>query len=363
MRGGQACGGARRNGIDGFDRIGHNLRMNKRTYLARLTLAATLLVSGCAADPASAPPATADTAQTGDAGTVDTPNSDASSSDSASADASAADTGGGDATANGDVTLSPGTLGPPKATALRTAYVSANSFSLAGDDKGAQTVVAQFIDQDPSPLSTTTETIGPCIVRTSESAAGGGFPKYFSAGDITITGGYSDVVLKVTSKGWYDAFQSSTKALSKPGATLTFTALGAQVGGFIATLTAPGHVLITQPQWFSGTTHTLARDKPVELLWTGTSAGDVEFVLQGPQVADKPRIHATCAFAANDGKGTIPAAVVAKMDADTNGLLSANVVSQTTVKAGQFGDVLLRADARALGNKGGNSYGLKVLFK
>ncbi len=335
-------------------------------YLAVSLVHVVMLAAGlwgCSRTPAGG-------GQTGgfDAVSGDSVVGDATGDDTA-ADAATADDakagGDPDTAVAADVTLEPGTVGPPAPNALRTAYLFANSFSLKGDDNGATTVVAQFIDQDPSPLTVQTSTIGPCTVRISASKPGGGFPKYYAAGTVTITGGLQDVTLQAPKPGgYYDAFQSSTTPLWHPGDTLVFTATGAQVGGFHTTLKAPGHILISSPPWKTGRIKTkISRDEDLIFAWSGSSEGELEVIVQGPHEADKPRLHATCRFAVSPGTGAIPKEVLQQLDSGSEGIVSANVVSDANVVAGTFGEVTVRADVRALGNVMGNGYAMSVTYE
>ena len=147
-------------------------------------------------------------------------------------------------------------------------------------------------------------------------------------GGLSVAGGLLPVTLAAPAPGgFYKSFSDSKKALWKPGSTLTVTATVSQVGGFSTTVVGPGHVEVTKPQWISGATHDTPRDTDLELTWKGSTVGDVQLVLQGPQKTDKPRTTARCTFAAADAKGAIPAAVLGKYEAGVEGLLSAHVVA------------------------------------
>ena len=284
----------------------------------------------------------------------------ASAQDVAQADSADADAASGD---TADVAGNPGTGAPAAATALRTAQVVASSYSAAGSGQVSGAVFAQFFDQDPSPFQTIAETIGACIVTTSTSTTSTAFPQYASAGTMTFTSSVKTVSLPPVASG-YDPFSTQDTKLWTGGEDLAFQAPGDVVGAFAVHLPAPDHVTVTQPPQLMGTTPTIARNVPLAWTWTGKSAGVLEVWIQGPQAKNQlVFVGATCRFPAADGHGEIAAAVLQKFTSGDSVFLIANAVSDTTVTAGKYGTILLRAESAALAADGFSQYQNQVVLQ
>ena len=90
----------------------------------------------------------------------------------------------------------------------------------------------------------------------------------------------------------------------------------------------------------------------------------LEVTVQGPQAKNQlVFVGATCRFAAADGHGEIPMAVLQKFTAGDSVFLIANAVSDTTVTAGKYGTILLRAESAALAADGFSQYANQVVLQ
>lgn len=293
------------------------------------------------------------------------PGASQSVADAAQGDSAVTDVAGKDADTAGssDIVTNPGTGAPATSTALRTAQVTATSYSAAGSGQVSGAVIAQFFDQDPSPFQTVEETFGPCVTSTSTTTASTAFPKYASAGIVTFASSIKTVNLPPVASG-YDPFSTQDTKLWTGGEDLVFQAPGDVVGSFAVHLTAPDHVVVSQPQQIMGTTPTIPRNVPLAWTWTGKTAGVLEVVIQGPQSqSQQTYVGATCRFPAADGHGEIPAAVLQKFNAGDSVFLIANAVSDATVTAGNYGPIEVRAESAALASDGFSQYANAVVFQ
>lgn len=247
---------------------------------------------------------------------------------------------------------------PPVPGALRTSYISAYSY----DDgvNQSSTVVAQFYDQDPSPIVFTTDTVGPCEIRNAMSAEGGGFPNYFDAGLLRVEGGTQTVELGLDPGGFYDAFTADT-ALFAGGETLTISAQGSDVPGFTTTVVAPAHVQVTAPVYPVGLPYAVDRSADLTFTWTGTSDGQIRVRFGGPQAPPDLGTTVTCWFSPGDGTGTVPGAALERIQLAGTGTLAVDVVSTSVVTTAGWGAVDITVDTPGLAPTFG-AYGTSVDF-
>ncbi len=233
----------------------------------------------------------------------------------------------------------------PKSNALRVSYISADSY--AGQGGANATVIAGFYDEVPSGLSSTSEQIGPCVVRTTTFGDGKFKLEKHSVGTITLSGGLEVVTLKPGPGGDYPAFQGKA-ALWKGGEALIFDTTGGDIPGFSATVAAPSHVRITAPVLPLGKALPVPRTADLAVGWTGDSTGQVVFHLSGPQQLPAPQTTLSCYFTPADAKGTIPKEALAKIALTGTGTVSAMSLSAAEPKAGLWEAVTIQAAARAL---------------
>lgn len=312
--------------------------------MKRLILSIVVVTAiGCGAD--STPDKVADngdaTGTTGTTGTTDT-------------EGGTGITGTADTATTGDGTTGTDTSDVEfeiPADTLRTSYVSINAYS--ANNIGTGVAVAGFYDQSPSPLSVTTQTIGPCEVRTVHfgTGGGGGFPKYSSAGTLTIAGGAEEVKL-THGPGGYAAWQNSDVALFEGGETMTISASGAKIPPFDVSITTPAHLTMTSPIYPVGSPLDIDPTADMVFQWTGDSAGDVEIRIAGPQQLPEPQTTMQCRFPASAGTGTVPAAVLAAVSLSGTGTIAADVLTTSNTVAAGWGPISIRASMPALKSNG-----------
>ncbi len=268
--------------------------------------------------------------------------------DTAGPDDATGDDGAGDGTAGGD-TADAGTTGEDPewsvpGDTLRTSYVSMSAYW--ANDIGSGTVIAAFYDQHPAPLTTATETMDECVIRTVNFGGDTGFPDYASAGTIMVSGGNEDLAM-VPEAGNYTPYQSDSP-LFTGGETLEVSAAGGSVPAFETSLTAPGHLTVTGPMLPIGSPYPLDRSQDLILTWEGASAGVVEVRLAGPQELPQPQTSIHCVFDVAAGQGTIPKAALDRVTLTGTGTLAVDVAAETEVVTAGWGPVNIRASVQAL---------------
>ena len=140
--------------------------------------------------------------------------------------------------------------------------------------------------------------------------AGTVFPSVRSAGTITIAGTRADGGIALSFRdGGYGTFAGDAR-LWDGGETLTVTAQGADVAGFVKTVSAPNEITVTAPVCTMGTSGacgsvSLATDLTIS--WTGAASTEVKMSSH----AAAKSVFVTCPLASSPG--TISAAVLARL--------------------------------------------------
>jgi hypothetical protein len=179
-------------------------------------------------------------------------------------------------------------------------------------------------------ICTTQETIGPCIVQQCDFNA---TPPAISAGAITLTGGTRPITLAPAADQTYPTLNVQTGLLFDPGATITFSAAGAEVPAFEKSLAMPAKATITSPaEPPSGSPFlTFDRGQDFTVTWSGGGEGLMQIALFGP---DSSQLI-SCRFEASAGSGTLPASALGRLDAGQGGFSMA-VFTTTEEFAGDW---------------------------
>ena len=191
-------------------------------------------------------------------------------------------------------------------------FAISDSITVDGGPRALHRAGAFFTHLTGADTTTTSKTIGPCLV---EKIGSGSTPDEtdLSAGTIHITGGTKNVDLVPNAKKTYDAV-TGTVALWSGGETLTVAGEGKDVPAFTTSLVAPSKLTITAPALPSPASNlSVARSAPFSATWTGASSGVV--VLYFDAATGANAFSATCTFKASDGKAEVPAAAFAEFPA------------------------------------------------
>lgn len=233
-------------------------------------------------------------------------------------------TDGGTTTTDGGAEASPELDGGATDAAVDTAseaaapgdlggiFAISDSVTVDGGPRSLHRAGAFFTHLTGVDTTTTSKTIGPCLV---EKIGSGSSPDEtdLSAGTIHITGGTKSVDLVPTAKKTYDPVTGAV-ALWSGGETLTVAAEGKDVPAFTTSLVAPSKLTMTAPALPSPSANlSVTRSAPLSATWTGASSGQV--VLYFDAATGSNAFSATCTFKASDGKAEVPAAAFADFPA------------------------------------------------
>lgn len=181
---------------------------------------------------------------------------------------------------------------------------------------------------------------------------------------MTVSSSVQTATLKPTSFGGYQGFQTDAAKMWQADEMVVFSATGNVVGSFQVALQAPDHLLVSQPPWSTGQAPTIPRDQPLALAWSGKSAGDAEFIIQGPNEVGQSEFRgARCRFPAKDGKGEVPAAVLKEFSAGSKCIISLSSVSDAVVTVSDYGSIAVRAEMCALAANQANQYAMSVVLQ
>lgn len=175
----------------------------------------------------------------------------------------------------------------------------------------------------PSDVGCTTESLGGCAVLTCPHNAtpGAAGP---AAGVITAKSSGGVLTTTPGANGSYDVGQLPSP-LWTPMAALAFSAAGGATPAFGETFCGPTGATITAP---AGPPSALTIDRASDLQakWTGSMAGDLEFVFRDDTSNAAARVEVQCFFTTASGQGTIGKAALAKIGAGQHTLASYNWV-------------------------------------
>lgn len=264
----------------------------------------------------------------------------------------AGDTSVGDAITDGGGDADTAVVLPPDGV-LRTSRIWADQYAFGGIETGA--AGAQFFDQEPSPVSSTTEDLGGgCTMTTAQllvEPGMGAFPQYRDAGDIRIEGGAAPIDIVRSGTSFYDSVTTDTR-LWDGGAALTITAAGgADIDPFSVSVEAPATIQVTSPTLNLGGAPPIDVDRSADLTVTwmaGTGGEDVSVRVIGPEVEGEPNVTIECRFAPAAGTGTVPAAALGRINRAGMGILGVDVSSERTIAAGAWGNVSIEMSAAAV---------------
>ena len=200
--------------------------------------------------------------------------------------------------------------------------------------------------------SPTSTTIGACtatVLPTTAPDAGTPTPqppKVLDAGAITVAGAGSpaSVVLEfapVMGAGFSNYKEAmGNSAFFAGGDTLTVSGAGGpDLPSFAAqTLVAPSGIKLTSPSCSAGCPD-LDRTTDLVLTWTGGGAGKVTVTLE--TISDTSLVLLECKFAAAGGTGTVPAALLQKLEkAGSAGVTGVAVITPKNEVTFPVGDAL-----------------------
>jgi hypothetical protein len=201
------------------------------------------------------------------------------------------------------------------------------SFTVSTTTVSGYSASASFLNGLSS--SCTLSTAGSCQVY---SCASNSALTPVNAGVIQITGGGQTVTL-TPDGGTYPSMTSMSSELFTPGTYVMLSAAGGTVPAFNSTLPEPGELTLTSPALVLGMTVNLPRTAPLDVTWSGNSAGNATVSLA--QNNGSTTTSAVCTWAASLGSGQIPAAALGAFNAG-QGSLSASVTSSAPINAGGY---------------------------
>lgn len=231
--------------------------------------------------------------------------------------------GGGDGGAGDD--QPGGTDAPKPAYAGYLSIQSYDAMNVPGTPTRGGSASASFYTSAGS--CSVMETIGPCDVSQCTSGAPAG---QMSAGAITITGAQQAITLTPMLDKSYAQFTTMAAPLYAGGASITFSAAGADVPAFSQTLTMPSKTTITSPAE-PATRLMVARGAEYSLAWSGGGAGIVQVML----FASNPDVRLFCRFPASGGTGKVPVAALMKLPAGDGGF-AIGAVNREAKVAGDY---------------------------
>jgi hypothetical protein len=230
------------------------------------------------------------------------------------------------------------------ATTINT-YSAIASFSEVAASTGTGT---------ENPCKTSME--GTCSITECTTPQGGtqtgGNPtatKAPDAGEITIAGSTTVKLDAAADTGAYKPGSGQVE-LFAAGADISVKAAGATVPAFDQKVVGPGQITVTSTWPAAGTAFDVDRTKDINLVWTGGTAGDVTASLVSNASGKTGTV--SCKFPAADGKGTIPAAALAKLVVTAQGAIS---VSASNTNDFTQGDWKITLSALSPGKAGASS--------
>ncbi len=233
--------------------------------------------------------------------------------DAGTNDAAIEDSGVHDADAVRDAGLDGGADSGGSEEALGGISAVSNGTTVDGGLHGAYRAGAYFVRRPRTTPSSTRQTIGPCVVETLDANDPQVPEQIVSAGAITITGGTLPLNLVPLASGDYNSVHAATSLLWNGGETLTATASGSGVPGFSVSLVAPSKLTITAPTLPTSASLMVPRRRPLSVVWTGASSGNVIVYLD--VVAASTAYTLTCTYAPSDGSGEVPSAALSLLPA------------------------------------------------
>ena len=182
-----------------------------------------------------------------------------------------------------------------------------------------------------SSYCTNSAPVGPCEVMMCP--AGTAPPPDASAGTITITGGVMPITLTPNADKSYTAITSQTAALFTGGASVMFSAAGADVPAFSTSLTMPAKATITSPVEPPSSSPYLIvnRAQDFTVRWSG-GGGTFQIGLYSPTTT-WPALM--CKFPASAGSGTIPSSALMMLAAGM-GSFSMSTIADADKTAGDY---------------------------
>ncbi len=177
-----------------------------------------------------------------------------------------------------------------------------------------------------------------------------------SAGEITIRGGATPVLLAPDPDSTYPPVTDPARLLWGGGEPLTFRAAGWGVPSFTATITGPEQVTFTAPQTPPAT---IVRSRDLRFAWSPTAHGTVELNFNSPG-SGTTTASLVCEFPSTAGMATVPAAALSRLGAG-QGTHNAWCKSEQTPIVGDW-SIGVRAD-EFVAAADGSDYSLAVSYQ
>jgi hypothetical protein len=242
-----------------------------------------------------------------------------------------------------------GSTGGDATVGVRVGSVLVREGALGPETLQGSQVTAGFRDApDGTNGVSTTRWIGPCAISVYTTEPVDGTSVYRSAGVVTISGLDMPVSLAPTGSGvtLYSDSSSFTNSLFSGGESLTFSATGAAVPAFTATLVAPSLIDLQSPAVpANGVPFVLDRSADLIFAWSGGGFGTVDVTF-----SDSTNAAVDCNFPSSAGTGTIPEAALAALAPNAAGFFQINVQSYVEQTIG--GWTILTAAGRSIQVKG-----------
>lgn len=155
-------------------------------------------------------------------------------------------------------------------------------------------------------------------------------------GELRVTGGSRDVVVRPNTTGAYPS-QSSSDPIFRDGATLSLRASGsATVPPFSLPLTLPPALRVTSPR--AGETPTVSREEDFVVTWEPIEARLVsvtlQFSLRGPPTTS---VRIDVQAPGDVGRAVIPARVLRQVELGTDSVMASLTVQPSNLVLGRIG--------------------------
>lgn len=210
-------------------------------------------------------------------------------------------------------------------------------------------LVAAFYGQPYT--SCTVMMSGACLIQTCPVSQPP--PPFVSAGNLTLSGGARTITLMPRADKGYTVSSDGTQALWSGGEMLSFSATGADVPAFTASLVAPGPIAITSPTAPSGGGKlSVSRTSDLTMTWTGGGSAQFRGGITAVYNNGASSAAVVCTAPASAGSFTIPASLIGQLPQSPTsaGLFGASAAKKQVVSGSYAFTFDASFDANGPGN-------------
>ncbi|HTM46552.1 MAG TPA: hypothetical protein VL137_16455 [Polyangiaceae bacterium] len=136
-----------------------------------------------------------------------------------------------------------------------------------------------------------------------------------SAGVVSAVADGASLMLAPSASGAYDTVHKAQRMWLMPKAGLTLSTAGADVSAVSEMFCGPPSLTLTAPAQAPGTTLSINRTSDLALLWSGSTVGQLEFVVYDETSAPSPIVEVRCFFDASANQGTVPMTALGQVSA------------------------------------------------